>query len=213
MTVSDAMAYELYYIGRDTVPHEVILGAGEKRDITLVALPGVSDQLSMRVVLSGEGAQVRVNGLYLCHADEKLAITVDVEHRVPHCVSNQLFKGIVGGNASASFYGKIIVAQDAQKTEAYQANHNILLSEGAKVNAKPQLEIYADDVKCSHGATVGRMDEEEAFYMRSRGIPEKEARLLQMISFLHPVIAEIGDEEIREELSSEIERNLRQFVL
>lgn len=207
------MAHELYYVGRDTIPQEVTLGAGESRDITLVALPGVSGEVSMRVMLSGEGAQVRVNGLYLCHADEKLAINVDVQHRVPHCVSNQLFKGIVGGKAVASFYGKIIVAQDARKTEAYQADHNILLSDGAKVNAKPQLEIYADDVKCSHGATVGRMDEEEAFYMRSRGIPEKEARLLQMVSFLHPVIAEIGDEDIREELSSEIERNLRQFVL
>lgn len=213
MTVSDGMAVsELYYIGKDEIPQMTVLEAGERRDITLVALPGVSADISMRVVLAGEGAEVRINGLYLCRDDERLRINVDVEHKVPHCTSNQLFKGIVGGRAVASFFGKIVVAQDAQKTEACQANHNILLSEGAKVNTKPQLEIYADDVKCSHGATVGRLDEDEAFYMRSRGIPESEARYLQMVSFLHPVIAGIADENVREDLSSVVERDLRDMA-
>ena len=91
------------------------------------------------------------------------------------------------GSARANFYGRIYVAQDAQKTKAYQENHNILASEKAKIGTKPQLEIYADDVECSHGATIGRLNEDEQFYMRSRGIPEAEARVLQMISFLAPV--------------------------
>ena len=95
-----------------------------------------------------------------------------------------------------SFDGRIIVAPDAQQTEAYQENHNILLSDDAHVETTPQLEIYADDVKCSHGATVGRLDEDAQFYMRSRGIPEKEARVLQMLSFLSPVTPEGREKEV-----------------
>ena len=97
------------------------------------------------------------------------------------------------------------MAQDAQKTEAYQENHNIVLSDDATVDTKPQLEIYADDVKCSHGATVGKLNEDEQFYMRSRGIPEDEAKVLQMISFVAPVLAGIEDEE----LSARIENAIR----
>ena len=89
------------------------------------------------------------------------------------------------------FYGKIVVEQDAQKTEAYQENHNLLLSDQAKVNTKPQLEIYADDVKCSHGATVGRLDEDAQFYMRSRGITLQQAKALQMLSFVSPVLSRL----------------------
>lgn len=113
----------------------------------------------------------------------------------------------MGGRAHSDFFGKITVAQDAQKTEAYQSNHNLLLSEDARVNTRPQLEIYADDVKCSHGATVGRLNEEEQFYMRSRGITVQEARALQMISFLNPVLSAIGDEAVVEEIKAAI-RNL-----
>ena len=110
------------------------------------------------------------------------------------------------------FYGKIVVAQDAQKTEAYQENHNILLSDDARVNTKPQLEIYADDVKCSHGATVGRLNEEEQFYMRSRGIPEQEARALQMISFLAPVLESVMDSQQRETLLQLTEDAIRKVL-
>ena len=109
------------------------------------------------------------------------------------------------------FYGKIVVAPDAQKTEAYQTNHNLVISEGAKAESKPQLEIYADDVKCSHGATVGQLNEDEQFYMRSRGIPEEEARVLQMISFIAPVLANISDEAQRNEIASVIEASVRQL--
>ena len=111
------------------------------------------------------------------------------------------------------FYGKIIVAPDAQKTEAYQTNHNLIVSAGAKAEAKPQLEIYADDVKCSHGATVGQLNEDEQFYMRSRGIPENEARVLQMISFIAPVLAKVEDENRREELQATVEAAIRKSLL
>jgi Fe-S cluster assembly protein SufD len=110
------------------------------------------------------------------------------------------------------FYGKIIVAQDAQRTEAYQENHNILLSDGAKVDTKPQLEIYADDVKCSHGATIGRLNEEEQFYMRSRGITLEDAKVLQMISFIAPVLENIEDENEREAAAQRFEDAVRTMV-
>ena len=123
--------------------------------------------------------------------------------------SRQLFKGIAGGTARTDFYGKIMVAQDAQKTEAYQENHNLLISDTAKMDTKPQLEIYADDVKCSHGATVGRLNEEEQFYMRSRGIPQREAMVLQMLSFISPVISHIPDGGIRESVYGVAEKAVR----
>ena len=109
------------------------------------------------------------------------------------------------------FYGKIIVAKDAQRTEAYQENHNILLSDGAKVDTKPQLEIYADDVKCSHGATIGRLNEEEQFYMRSRGISLEDAKVLQMISFIAPVFENIPEAD-REAMAAQFEESIRNIV-
>jgi Fe-S cluster assembly protein SufD len=110
------------------------------------------------------------------------------------------------------FYGKIIVAKDAQRTEVYQENHNLLLSEGAKVDTKPQLEIYADDVKCSHGATIGRLNEEEQFYMRSRGISLEDAKVLQMISFIAPVLENIEDDRERESVTADLESAIRNIV-
>jgi Fe-S cluster assembly protein SufD len=119
-----------------------------------------------------------------------------MHHRAGVCVSHQLFNGIAGGTSRVTFDGRIIVAPDAQQTEAYQENHNIVLSEGARVETTPQLEIYADDVKCSHGATTGRLDEDALFYMRTRGVPEAEAKVLQMISFLAAVTPADRKEEI-----------------
>lgn len=169
------------------------VGAGERLDLDFVILPGQPQDLHIEVDLVGEGAEVNLRGLYLCPSDEHVSITVILHHRVPGCRSSQLFKGIVGGTAKVRFDGTIIVAPDAQQTEAYQENHNILLTETALVETSPQLEIYADDVKCSHGATVGRLNEEEQFYMRSRGIPEAEAKILQMISFLAPVTSHLPE--------------------
>lgn len=169
------------------------VGAGERLVLDFVILPGLSQDLRVEVDLVGEGAEVTLRGLWLCPADERVSVTVTVHHRVPGCRSSQLFKGIAGGTASVRFDGTIIVAPDAQQTEAYHENHNLLLSETALVETSPQLEIYADDVKCSHGATVGRLNEDELFYMRSRGIPEADARILQMISFLSPVTANLSE--------------------
>ena len=170
--------------------------AGEVLNLQYVVLPGESRDLDVRVDLVGAGAQVDVKVLYLCGADEQVNIRTLVHHRAPGCRSTQLINGIAGGTAQVRFDGTIVVAPDAQQTEAYQENHNIVLGPEARVETKPQLEIYADDVKCSHGATVGQLNEDERFYMRSRGIPDQEARTLQMLSFLWPVIPQGREEEI-----------------
>ena len=184
----------------------------QRTDMVLLVMPGVSCDIRLDLRLSGEGAEANVYGAYVCGGEEKVKISVDMHHDVPHCNSRQLFKGIAGGTSKVDFYGKIIVAKDAQRTEAYQENHNILLSDGAKVDTKPQLEIYADDVKCSHGATIGRLNEEEQFYMRSRGISLEDAKVLQMISFIAPVLENIEDETEREAVASKFEDAIRNIV-
>lgn len=177
-----------YMAGRDVMPARVSLAKGEILDITVIVLPGTDCRLSVTVDIDGEGAELRLRGLYLCAESERVDINVNVRHNVGHTCSRQLFKGIVGGRAKVSFEGLVHVCQDAQKIKAYQENRNILLSDEATVDTAPQLEIYADDVECSHGATVGRLDEGELFYMRSRGISEEEARKMQMVSFISPVL-------------------------
>ena len=175
-----------------------VVGAGEKLELTFVVLPGESRDIDVAIDLVGEGAEVDLKGLYLCGGDERVDFRILMHHRAGGCVSRQLFNGIAAGSSRVTFDGRIIVAPDAQMTEAYQENHNIVLSEQAHVETTPQLEIYADDVKCSHGATIGRLDEDALFYMRTRGVPEKEARVLQMLSFLSPVIPAGREEEVEQ---------------
>lgn len=203
---------EVIVVSEGNLARSIEVQPGQRKDMVLLILPGVSCNLKMDVILAGEGAEANIYGAYVCGSDEKVRIAVDMHHDHPHCNSRQLFKGIAGGVSKVDFYGKIIVAQDAQKTEAYQENHNILLSDGAKVDTKPQLEIYADDVKCSHGATIGRLNEEEQFYMRSRGISLEDAKVLQMISFIAPVLENIPDESRREAMASEIESQIRNII-
>ena len=180
----------------------ITVKAGEKLDLQYVVLPGESRDINVEVDLTGPGAELSLKALYLSSARDKVNFRILVHHRAPGCHSTQLVKGIAGGEAEVTFNGTIVVAPDAQKTEAFQENHNILFGDSAKVETKPQLEIYADDVKCSHGATVGRLNEDELFYMRSRGIPKTEAEALQMLSFLFPVIPESRREEIENAISS-----------
>ena len=203
---------EIIVVSSGQMSRHIEVPAGESKDMVLLIYPGVSCDIALDIELQGEGAQANVYGAYVCGAEERVKIAVDMHHRVPHCCSRQLFKGIAGGTSKVDFYGKIIVAQDAQKTEAYQENHNILLSDGAKVDTKPQLEIYADDVKCSHGATIGRLNEEEQFYMRSRGITLEDAKVLQMISFVAPVLEAIPDQNQREEVAQQLESAIRNTI-
>lgn len=203
---------EVIIVSDGQLVRNIEVQSGERKDMVLLVYPGVSCDVKLDVRLAGEGAEANIYGAYVCGGEEKVKIAVDMHHDLPHCNSRQLFKGIAGGTSKVDFYGKIIVAQDAQRTEAYQENHNILLSDGAKVDTKPQLEIYADDVKCSHGATIGRLNEEEQFYMRSRGITLEDAKVLQMISFIAPVLENIQDEAQREHLAAALEDAIRNIV-
>ena len=202
---------KVYVLPDVSLPESIVVERDAKVEVVVLAMPGVSCDLKMDVRLAGEGAEANIFGAYVCGAQEKVRIAVDMHHDLPHCNSRQLFKGIAGGTSRVDFYGKIIVAQDAQRTEAYQENHNILLSDGAKVDTKPQLEIYADDVKCSHGATIGRLNEEEQFYMRSRGISLEDAKVLQMISFIAPVLENIPEAD-REDVAAQFEDAIRNIV-
>ncbi|MEE0236356.1 MAG: SufD family Fe-S cluster assembly protein [Bacteroidales bacterium] len=194
----------------DQMTQTIVVEKDAKADIVILIMPGASCDIRLDVTLAGEGAEANIYGAYVCGGEEKVKIAVDMHHDLPHCNSRQLFKGIAGGKSRVDFYGKIIVAQDAQRTEAYQENHNILLSDDAKVDTKPQLEIYADDVKCSHGATIGRLNEEEQFYMRSRGITLEDAKVLQMISFIAPVLEQIPEAD-REFLAMQFEDAIRKI--
>ena len=203
---------EVIIVSDGQLIRDIEVQSGQRKDMVLLMFPGVSCDIRLDVRLTGEGAEANVYGAYVCGGEEKVKIAVDMHHDMPHCNSRQLFKGIAGGVSKVDFYGKIIVAQDAQRTEAYQENHNILLTDGAKVDTKPQLEIYADDVKCSHGATIGRLNEEEQFYMRSRGISLEDAKVLQMISFIAPVLEHIDDEAQREAVAMNMESEIRQLL-
>ena len=183
---------------------DVTIGSGESRQLVFVALPGEGGVIdcSVSVRFTGEGGDCILRGLYLAGGSSKVNFTVNMEHGVPNCSSRQLFKGIVAGQARTGFYGLIRVPEHCIGTEAYQENHNLLLSDDCHAQSLPQLEIYADDVKCSHGATFGRLGDEELFYMRSRGIPVDEARRLQMVAFASEVLEGLPEDIVAEALAS-----------
>jgi Fe-S cluster assembly protein SufD len=141
-----------------------------------------------RVVIGGENAEASLNGVWMLGDRNESHMHVIVDHQAPHCRSMQLFKGVLNGNSHSSFEGKILVRQAAQKTEAFQLNNNLLLSDRAHADSKPNLEIFADDVKASHGATVGQLDKEQIFYMKTRGFHEADAKNLLVYGFCEEVI-------------------------
>jgi Fe-S cluster assembly protein SufD len=151
----------------------------------------------MRAVLDDPGIECTVNGLYVASGRQHMDNLTVIDHAKPHCASHELYKGILNGRAHGVFTGKIFVRQDAQKTDAKQTNQTLLLSDDAVINTKPQLEIYADDVKCTHGATVGQLQDEAIFYLRSRGIGREEARSLLTYAFANDIIGRVQVEPIR----------------
>lgn len=159
--------------------------------------------------LGGEGAECTSYGLYLADKFQHVDNYINVDHAYPHCTSNQLFKGVLDDMATGAFNGRIYVHKNAQGTMAYQKNNNILLTDDARMDTKPQLEIYADDVKCSHGATVGQLDDDALFYLQSRGINKREARLMLMFGFAHEVIQNIKVEALRERMDNLVMQRLK----
>ena len=161
---------------------------------------------NLTLVLDGEHIESHLNGLYLTTGNQVVDNHTLVDHRKPNCNSNELYKGIIDGKSTATFNGKIYVRKDAQKTNAFQSNKNILLSEAGTINTKPQLEIYADDVKCSHGTSTGKLDEDKIFYLRARGLSPESAKKLLMHAFASEVIDTIKIEALREYVEDKISK-------
>jgi len=159
--------------------------------------------------LEGEYAEAHVGGLAICDKSQHIDNFAFLDHAVPHCTSNELFKNVLQDKSTGVFCGKILVEKDAQKTLAYQTNRNLCASEEAQMFSKPQLEIYADDVKCSHGLTTGQLDEDALFYMRARGIDQEEARLLLMVAFTRDVVDLIRIDTLQDRLTSLIDKRFR----
>jgi Fe-S cluster assembly protein SufD len=154
--------------------------------------------------LDGEGAEVTLNGLYLADGDRHVDNHTAIDHAKPHCPSHEIYKGILGGRARAVFNGKILVRQDAQKTDAKQTNRALLLTDHASINTKPQLEIFADDVKCTHGAAIGQLDEDAIFYLRARGLTFFEARDMLIHAFAGEILDRVQLEPLRTALEAEL---------
>lgn len=181
-------AFELYQERSSRVSsHSISLGGGLVRN-------------DLHAVLAGEGADCVLNGLYLVEGRQRVDNHMKVEHAAPHCESHELYKGVLDGNSRAVFNGLIYVHPGAQKTDAKQSNRNLLLSGDAIANSNPQLEIYADDVKCTHGSTVGQLDEDAIFYLRSRGIGIEAARSLLTYAFASELVERIPVEPVRRAL-------------
>jgi Fe-S cluster assembly protein SufD len=160
--------------------------------------------------LDGEGGEVWMNGLYMVDGEQHVDHQTRIVHAQPNCTSHEVYKGILGGASHGVFNGKVFVRPVAQKTDGKQENNNLLLSDKARVDTKPQLEIFADDVKCTHGATVGKLDALSLFYMKSRGLPDAIARRLLIYAFAADVLERLEVGEVRDALE---ELTLRRFAL
>jgi Fe-S cluster assembly protein SufD len=178
--------------------------ANSTLNLFTVTLSGDLVRNHLHVTVNGEHASTNLMGLYVLNKNNHGDNKTTVDHAVPNCYSNELYKGILGGTSTGVFNGKIIVREDAQKTNAYQNNRNILVSDEATINTQPQLEIFADDVKCSHGATSAQIDDSELFYLRARGIGKEKARGLLMFAFAEEIIEKIKNESARQYLENEV---------
>ena len=187
---------------------QVQLATNSRYSAQTISLGSALARTDIGVVLDGEGVEASLDGLYLVDGAQQADTHLTVRHARPNCNSYQLYKGVLAGSSRAVFNGRIIVDQDAQKTDANQSNRNLLLSDDATVHSNPQLEIFADDVRCTHGSTVGRLDEEAVFYLRSRGIGRDDAIRLLTLAFAGEVVDRVPVEELRGRLEHVIASRL-----
>ena len=166
---------------------------------------------NLNIGLKGENIETHLNGFYMLNGKELFDNHTLVDHFVPNCQSNEIYRGILAGKSTGVFNGRVFVHRDAQKTNGYQSNNNILLSDDATMNSKPELEIYADDVKCSHGSTTGQLDDDAVFYLRARGLDEFGATALLLTAFAGDVLKAISSESLREELEQKIQNKLKEM--
>ena len=174
--------------------------------LNTITLNGGLVRNNIHVNVNGQNCTTNMNGAYLLKGKQHVDNHTTVDHIAANCNSNELYKGVIDEKATAVFNGKVFVRKDAQKINAFQSNANVLLSDDANVNSKPELEIYADDVKCSHGSTTGQLDEEAVFYLRARGLSEKSARKLMVSAFIGEVLEHLENDSV----VSYIERLLKE---
>ena len=186
----------------------VTIGAKGRFSIDTTTLNGSLVRNEVNIALAGPEAHAELNGVYVLNGSTHCDNHTYIGHDVPDCTSDELYKGIIAEKGTGVFNGKVYVKQDAQRTRAYQSNANILQGDDAKVYTKPELEIYADDVKCSHGCTIGRLDEKGLFYLRSRGVSEAEARRMLSHAFMTDVLERITNEDWRKHLEGLINTKL-----
>jgi Fe-S cluster assembly protein SufD len=215
VAVKDNAILEYYKIQNDG-PNGSHVGTTHIRQIgkcyahtVVVSLDGGMIRNNTNIIMEAAGNEAHMYGLYLLKGNSHVDNHTLVDNRMPNCFSNELYKGVMDERSTGVFSGKIFVRPDAQKTNAYQTNNNILLSENATVNTKPQLEIFADDVKCSHGCTVGRLDEEALFYLRARGISKEHAQAMLLKAFAESIIEQIKIESLKEYAEQLIEERLK----
>ncbi|MBF8299123.1 MAG: sufD, partial [Dehalococcoidia bacterium] len=175
---------------------------------TSISAGGALARNSVTVTLDGEGAECTLNGLYYTTGTQHVDNHVFVDHAKPRTISNQLFKGILDGTSRAVFGGRVLVRRDAQKVEAHQQDRNLVLSQGAEVDSKPQLEILADDVKCTHGATAGQLSDNDLFYLQTRGIDQAQARHLLAHAFAAELLDRVALRPVRKRVEDFLLRSL-----
>ena len=209
LTLAAGEQRELVFVNEPTLRLHVVQEAGSalKVHALYVSPTTAADGLSeahITVEQKGEGCRTEIYGLAFLHGEEQVQLTTNVQHLVGGGNSKQLIKFVLDDAAQGEFYGQLRIAPDAQKTEAHQTNRNLLLSDKALMRTRPQLEIYADDVKATHGATTGQLDESALFYMQQRCLDESTARKLLIAAFMKDVVETISDEPLRERLLSQI---------
>lgn len=197
------------YLDNSLSDVRVMQAAGSRCDFTVLELGGAMG--AYRSELNGADAEWRFGGVFVGTGSDRCTISLDTRHNTADCRSESMVKGVVSGRAAGEFRGLVYVAPDAQRTDARQQSRNIELGADAHIVTKPQLEIYADDVKCSHGATVGHRDDEALFYMRQRGLSSKDAQKLQIEGFVKDIVMHCPIESLREALDAEIDRVLEKF--
>lgn len=173
--------------------------------INTITLNGRLVRNNLNVLVNGDNCTTDLYGVYLLKGDQHVDNQTVIDHKVAHCNSNELYKGVIDDKGTAVFNGKVFVRKDAQKINAFQSNGNVLLSENATINSKPELEIYADDVKCSHGSTTGQLDKDAIFYLRARGLSEKGARQLLVRAFVSDALVNIHNQEIHDFIDTILE--------
>jgi Fe-S cluster assembly protein SufD len=214
ITVEQGARLDLVILHQKTAAckHAITLQKNSTLNLFYLTLSGEEVSQNLQVNLQGENAESNIFGFSAASLSQKFKSEFIVNHNVANCKSTQLFKQIAVGNASVDFGGRVVVAKGAQQTDAQQTCRTLLLSETAHAHAQPQLEIYADDVKCSHGATVGQLDAESLFYLRSRGVGLAEAQQLLLLGFADEIVQKIPSTEIREKVEKLVAERLANLL-